>query len=521
MFRDFLKITKKSYPLDKSIIVKSKRLDKKYDPVPVSKIFKRFINRRLEKISPDQTRVISRLFKPKNENQVKNIINRIMSLEESKANSILTQILAEFSRRHRNIEEILITNFNEIAKYIPDRVSLSKQRKLLIGSYFTMEYSIESVALFNPSIVIYPKQNNLKKGETRVIFSFRATGEGHISSIVFRSAVIDKNNGILLEHVNRYVDTPKMILNPVYDKALFERKLKDMGFSNDVTGAIFSRLKDNFSFNELQDIIHKIKKENTLTQTEETIDRIIWLAKCNYEVEFPPEHLISERVLFPGSPNESNGLEDARFVRFMDDDGKITYYATYTAYNGLDILPQLIETKDFHHFKMSTLNGTMARNKGMALFPKKIDSNYAMVSRIDGENLYLMYSDNIHSWDEAVKMKQPENPWEFIQIGNCGSPIETEKGWILLTHGVGPMRKYCIAAMLLDLKDPSKVIGRLNEPLITPSEEDREGYVPNVVYSCGSIILNNDLIIPYASSDSVSHIAIISVDELLNKMGTV
>lgn len=515
------KMDKSSFIDNKSIIVESKRLGKRYDSTPVPKIFKRFINKRLEKISPDKTRVITRLFKPRNENQIRNIINRIMSLEESKVNLILTHVLTEFSHRHKNIEEILTKNFNEVKGYINYPISLSTERKLLIGSYFTMEYSIESAALFNPSVVVYPKQNDLKKGETRVIFSFRATGEGHISSIAFRSAIIDKNNEIFLEPVSRYVATPNVVLNPVYHKALFERKLKEIGFSNDVTRTVFSRLKDKFTFNEIQDTINGIKKENILTQKigkEKTIDRINWLAKCNYEVEFPLEHLISERVLFPGSQNESNGLEDARFVRFIDDDGGITYYATYTAYNGLDILPQLIETKDFHHFKMITLNGTMVQNKGMALFPKKIDSRYAMISRIDGENLYLMYSDNIHFWYEAVKIKQPEKPWEFIQIGNCGSPIETEKGWILLTHGVGPMRKYCIGAMLLDLKNPSKIIGRLDEPLITTSEKEREGYVPNVVYSCGSIILNNDLIIPYATSDSVSHIAIISVDELLEKM---
>jgi predicted GH43/DUF377 family glycosyl hydrolase len=492
---------------NKSVIVKSKRLDERPDIAPISFLFKRFINNKMEKIVPDKARVITRLFRPRNEIQIRNIINRIMSLKKTKVKSILRQVLAEFSHRHKNIKEILFENFNEIAGYIPDPESLTKERELLIGSYFTMEYSIESTALFNPSVVIYPKQNDLKKGETRVIFSFRATGEGHISSIVFRSAVIDKNNEIFLEYISPYVATPRMVLNPVYDKALFMRKLKEIGFANEVTKTIFARLPDKFNYNEMQNTINDTMKQNILTQVEKekTIDRINWLAKSNYEVEFPPEQLISERVLFPASQNESNGLEDARFVRFTDDDGSITYYATYTAYNGHDILPQLIETKDFHHFKMITLNGMMAQNKGMALFPKKINSRFAMISRIDGENLYLMYSDNIHFWYEAQKIKQPEKAWELIQIGNCGSPIETEKGWLLLTHGVGPMRKYCIGALLLDLKDPSKIIGRLDEPLITPSEEEREGYVPNVVYSCGSIILNGDLIIPYATSDSISH----------------
>lgn len=251
---------------------------------------------------------------------------------------------------------------------------------------------------------------------------------------------------------------------------------------------------------------------------DNTLVHIKWLVESNYEVFFPHGQLISERVIFPVSQNESNGVEDARFVRFVDEDGSVTYYATYTAYNGREILPQMIETKDFHHFKISTLNGHMARNKGMALFPRRINGLYAMITRSDGENLYLSYSDNIHFWFAGVKIEAPENPWELVQIGNCGSPLETEKGWLLLTHGVGPMRKYCIGVSLLDLKDPSKIIGRLEEPLLAPREEEREGYVPNVVYSCGSIILNNELIIPYAISDSESHVASIPVDELLEKL---
>jgi predicted GH43/DUF377 family glycosyl hydrolase len=240
--------------------------------------------------------------------------------------------------------------------------------------------------------------------------------------------------------------------------------------------------------------------------------------ESNYEIFFPPGQLISERVIFPLSQNESNGVEDARFVRFVDDEGSVTYYATYTAYNGREILPQLIETPDFHHFKVSTLNGPMARNKGMALFPRKINGRYAMITRSDGENLYLSYSNNIHFWFEGVKIEAPENSWELVQIGNCGSPLETKKGWLMLTHGVGPMRKYCIGVSLLDLNDPAKIIGRLDEPLLMPREEERAGYVPNVVYSCGSIILNGELIIPYAISDSESHVASIPVDELLEKL---
>lgn len=485
-----------------------------------SHVFNWVTNKKVHTFNPDNTRVIARLFKPDDEARAKRIVDRVMGLKEKEVLRLLKEVMDEFSSRHKDIKEILNRHYKAAAPYLEDPASLSAERKLLIGSYFTNEYSIESVALFNPSITIYPKQNNLKTGQTRVILSFRATGEGHISSIVFRSAVIDKHNNIFLEPFSRYVATPQVILDPAYDKYVFELKLKEMSSYNETAMAVLDRMKDRFTFDQLQNSIDQVKRDNPagLPEMEKAITDINWLAKSNYEVIFPPEQLISERVIFPVSESESNGIEDARFVRFVNDDGSAVYYATYTAYNGSEILPQLIETSDFHHFKMTTLNGKMARNKGMALFPRKINGKYAMISRIDGENLHLMYTDNIHFWNEAVKIQNPEKPWEFIQIGNCGSPIETEEGWILLTHGVGPMRKYCIGVELLDKEDPSKIIARLNEPLLSPREKEREGYVPNVVYSCGSIILNRELIIPYATSDSNSAIAIIAVDELLGKL---
>jgi predicted GH43/DUF377 family glycosyl hydrolase len=242
---------------------------------------------------------------------------------------------------------------------------------------------------------------------------------------------------------------------------------------------------------------------------------VLWLATSNYTIRFPAEHEISERVIFPVSENESRGIEDARFVRFVDDDGSVTYYATYTAYNGFRILPQLIETTDFVTFKILTLNGKAVQDKGMALFPRKVNDRYVMLGRQDGENLYIMYSDNIHFWYDMELLQEPQYPWEFIQIGNNGSPIETDEGWLVLTHGVGPMRKYCLGCMLLDLDNPSKVIGRLEIPFLCPNTEEREGYVPNVVYSCGAMVHNGELIIPYAMSDSVSGIATVDVKELM------
>jgi len=503
------------------------------DPVIISRLFKRITNKTLKNIRPDPRRVITRPFRPVNENHTGNIVNRILALDETRVKALLKQTLKDFAHRHKDIQAILFKNYQKISGYIREpaapqgdaaqgvgSAALSEERKLLLGSCFTMEYSIESAALFNPSIVIYPKQNNLQKGQTRVIFSFRATGEGHISSIVFRSALIDRDNSIFLESVSPFLGTPEIVLNAIYDRELFKAKLEEMGQLSEAAKAIFQQLPASFTPEEMGQAIRAVQGSNAFTSADmnDTISHIKWLTESNYEVFFPHRQLISERVIFPLSQNESNGVEDARFVRFVDEDGSVTYYATYTAYNGRAILPQMIETKDFHRFKISTLNGPMARNKGMALFPRRINGQYAMITRSDGENLYLSYSHNIHFWHEGVKIEAPENPWELVQIGNCGSPLETEEGWLLLTHGVGPMRKYCIGVSLLDLKDPAKIIGRLAEPLLAPREEEREGYVPNVVYSCGSIILNGELIIPYAISDSESHVASIPVDELLKKL---
>lgn len=490
------------------------------DPVILSRLFKRITNRTLKNIRPDKRRVITRPFRPASENHLTNIINRILVLNEPLVKTLLKKTLDDFAHRHKDIRSTLIRNYQRIEHYIKEPAALSEEKKLLLGSCFTMEYSIESAALFNPSVVIYPKQNHLKRGQTRVIFSFRATGEGHISSIVFRSALVDKDNTIFLEPVSPYLGTPEVVLNATYDRELFKAKLEEMGQFGETAQAIYSRLPTSFTPEEMNQAINGVRDGNTCPPDDmaDTIGHIRWLAESNYEIFFFHGQLISERVIFPVSQNESNGVEDARFVRFVDEDGTVTYYATYTAYNGREILPQLIETKDFHRFKISTLNGSMARNKGMALFPRKVNGRYAMITRVDGENLYLSYSDNIHFWFDGVKIEAPEKTWELLQIGNCGSPLETKKGWILLTHGVGPMRKYCIGVSLLDLNDPSKIIGRLEEPLLAPREEEREGYVPNVVYSCGSIILNGELIIPYAISDSESHVASIPVDELLEKL---
>lgn len=383
-----------------------------------------------------------------------------------------------------------------------------------------MEYSIESAALFNPSIVPHPDQSNLEEGSLRIVMSLRATGEGHLSSIVFRSGVLDRHNTFTIDPKSDYVATPEVHRDPIYDRNIFHMKLIEMGADNEIMRHLLNQLLDTFSYQGLKRNIEALRAESSfaIEIQDRTLEIVAWLANSNYEVYFQPDHLLSERVIFPTSKSESRGIEDARFVQFLNDDGQATYNATYTAYNGVNILPQLIETKDFFHFKISTLNGQAVQNKGMALFPRKIQDRYVMLSRQDGENNHIMFSDNIHFWNESEIIQEPRQPWEFIQLGNCGSPLETSEGWIVLTHGVGPMRRYSIGAILLDLDNPAQVIGYLKEPLLIPYEEEREGYVPNVVYSCGSLIHKNELIIPYAMSDFMSGIATVKVDELIAGM---
>jgi predicted GH43/DUF377 family glycosyl hydrolase len=279
-------------------------------------------------------------------------------------------------------------------------------------------------------------------------------------------------------------------------------------------------LGEAFTLQELEKTLQRAaKRDGPLPrEVERTMECVHWLAQSNYEVHFDPSVAVSERIIFPVSSNESNGMEDARFVRFIEDDGSVIYYATYTAYNGRAILPQLLETSDFLSFRAVTLNGRAVQNKGMAFFPRRIDGSYAMISRQDDENLFLMFSDNPHFWSDPKLLRRPSQPWEAVKIGNCGSPIETEAGWLVITHGVGPMRKYCIGAILLDLHDPSRVIGQLIEPLISPHGNEREGYVPNVVYTCGALVHRGRLILPYGLSDTASTIVTMELNELLAEL---
>jgi predicted GH43/DUF377 family glycosyl hydrolase len=474
-------------------------------------------------IKPDYKRVLYRPFTILSEERIVKIIGRILTLSEKEVKKELKQVMTEFEERHQRLHIFFLNRFENMKKHLLTDQPLSEERKLLIGAYFTQEYSLESAALFNPSMVWHPDQSDLPEGSHRFILSLRATGEGHISSITFRSGEIDKENRININTPTRYVTSSENIINPVYEKALFERKLLELDLLNDFAKKILSSLEDFFTITDLEECIKVLMRpfRNKNGEYELTAKGILSLALSNYEIQYSAEQRLSERIIFPHSPSQINGIEDARFVQFTDDDNSRIYYATYTAYDGKVVLPQILETTDFLHFKISTLNGPEVKNKGMALFPRKINGLYAMISRQDNENIFLMYSEHLHFWYTKQLILKPTFPWEFIQIGNCGSPIETEAGWLVLSHGVGSMREYSIGAFLLDRDDPSIVIGRLEEPLLTPNENEREGYVPNVVYSCGSVIHGDELIIPYAMSDYASSIAKVNLNDLLTELTSV
>ena len=469
---------------------------------------------------PESTRVLIRPFIPAETQRVTAILGRALALTEVEVEQKLEDVHQEFDSRHYDIEALLWQHYLKVESRIFTQRELSRGRKLLIGAFFSGEYSLESAALFNPSIVPHPDQGDLQDGALRFVMSLRATGEGHISSIEFRSGVISRDGHISLDPVSRFVTLPEIVPNPSYRKKSFIHKFHEMGFYNDYANAVMAPLASEFTRSDLNKSVGTVRHENQpcTVDLQRTLECIQWLADSNYEIRFSSKLGMSERIIFPVSANESNGIEDARFVRFTEDDGSIMYYATYTAYNGRAILPQFIETQDFLHFRVLTLNGGAVQNKGMALFPRRIDGRYAMLSRQDDENLFIMFSDNPHFWNDAQILMRPAEVWESVKVGNCGSPIETEAGWLVITHGVGPMRKYCIGAALLDLHDPTKLIGRLREPLLSAEGNEREGYVPNVVYSCGSLLHDGKIILPYAMSDIATAIVSVSLNEILAEL---
>jgi len=472
-------------------------------------------------LRPDPSRVLLRPFAPGDSARTGRVIQRILAIPEERVAALLSEICAEFCKRHENVHALFLERFAQVRETFEADQELSEQRRQLIGSYFLAEYSLEAAALFNPSIVPHPDQTGLPAGALRFVLSLRATGEGHISSITFRTGILHADQHIDVITPTGSLTEPTQVPNLLYQKGLFGRKLSELGLTREFTRRVLNKLGVSFTLEDLRASLQaeQFRLPDGMSQQDQKESQGIWmLARSNYEVQFRPDQKLSERIIFPATPSQRNGIEDARFVRFQKDDGTHIYYATFTAYDGRVVMPELVETSDFLFFRFITLNGPAAQNKGMALFPRKIDGRFAMLSRQDNENIYLMFSENVHFWNEYTALLKPAFPWELVQLGNCGSPIETDAGWLVLSHGVGPMRKYCIGAFLLDRNDPSKVIGRLREPLLSPNEKEREGYVPNVVYTCGAMLHNGELIIPYGLADQATGFATVALADVLGAM---
>jgi predicted GH43/DUF377 family glycosyl hydrolase len=424
-----------------------------------------FFNRQALHLRPDPARVVVRPFKPATEprdlnptdkTRANHIVDRVMALDAASVGDLLAEVLVNFIGRHRNLLETFESRADEMEDAFAGHPAFTQDQRRLIGAYFLHEYSFEAAALFNPSIVSHPDQSGVAEGARRFILSLRAVGEGHVSSLTFRSGLVAADGSVSVDPPARLASIPRVRSLSAEDPDQVE-----------------------LNFNSVEDI--------------------------------------SERVIFPVLPSQSNGVEDARFVEF-DDRGTKTFYATYTAYTGRSIRSEMIETQDFARFRMTPLRGDAARNKGMALFPRKIAGKYAMIARQDNENLYLIYSDDLYCWNGGEAILKPRFPWEFVQIGNCGSPVELDEGWLLLTHGVGPVRRYSIGAVLLDKENPAKVLARSREPLVRPEPSNREGYVPNVVYTCGAMRHKERIILPYAVSDTYCTVATMKISALLESL---
>lgn len=481
------------------------------------------VTRTDHRLRPDASRVLSRLFVPGRETLIQGesramaVIDRVLGMAEDEVDRTLTAITARFSSRHRDLGQTLERNFGLVAHRLDTQTGLGRARRHLIGAYFTQEYALEAAALFNPSIVLHPDQTGCGPGEARFVMSLRAIGEGHLSCIEFRSGTISSESGVRLDPPGPFPDAGRT-RTAAYDRDLFREKLAELGHDGEDARFLLSTLPRHFGMAALDVALGELSRQReTRGESRPLADAVRWIAASNYVVEFDERVALSERVLWPTGPPESHGMEDARLVRFTDGKHPV-FYATYTAFDGTQVAPQLLETRDFQTFTISQLSGPAARNKGMALFPRRIAGRYVALSRWDRENNAIAYSEDGHCWGPGQRVSSPAKPWELIQLGNCGSPIETPLGWLVFTHGVGPMREYAIGAVLLDLDEPEHLISALPEPLLVADASEREGYVPNVVYSCGSLLHGETIVLPYGCSDSMVRIATIDLTRLLGRL---
>ena len=477
------------------------------------------------RLRPDPGRVVARLFVPgqegliEGESRAGSVVERILALDDATARAALAGVYERFSDRHRDLGAVLAEHFELVAHRFGRPLELSDTRRSLVGSYFTQEVAVEAAALCNPSLVAHPDQAGTRPGETRCVMSLRAIGEGHISSVEFRTAIVGDAGSFRLDEPGRHVVAGNLVKRH-YRRDHFRRVLRASDDWGSSASFVLDSLPATFDVDELEVVLRSLRDQIvTRGDAERTIERFRRAAASNYEVAFPETSSISERVLLPSTPAESHGMEDARFVRFVDDDGTQSYLATYTAYDGAHVAPHLLETGDFRTFRSTQMTGKAATNKGLALFPRRVGGRFAALSRWDREGNALVTSDDPTSWEDPVPLDRRNGVWDLVQRGNCGSPIETAAGWLVLTHGVGPMRSYAIGAELLDLEDPSRVIGQLREPLVVPNADERDGYVPNVVYSCGSLVVGDTVVVPYGMSDSSVGVLTVALGALLERLG--
>ncbi len=479
------------------------------------------VTREPNRVAANPARVITRLFVPGQEgfelqeSRAGVVLERILALTDEEVRLALDDIIIRFDGRHRDLAGTFRRHAHELADRLDPNGHLSEERKLLLGATFTSEYAIEGAALCNPSIVAHPDQTDTAAGSLRFVMSVRGIGEGHCSSIGFRTGVVDAEGRVTIDEPAPFATTGT-VSGALLEAAVFRGELGRIGNAGEAANYVFNALGDRFTRSDLDARLDDLRANlTTRGHGERAVALIRTIATRSYAVEFPSNVSVSERVLWPSMEAEQAGMEDARFVRFVDDDGSVTYYATYTAYSGSHISQQLLKTKDFQSFTSGPLVGKAAANKGLALFPRRIQGRYAAMSRSDRETNTVAFADDMAVWPSASPCQQPAEPWEALQLGNCGPPIETDAGWLVLTHGVGPMRTYSIGAILLHLDDPTRVLGRLRRPLLSPAHDEQNGYVPNVVYSCGALVHAGNLVIPYGIADGAIGIATAPLPRLL------
>lgn len=479
------------------------------------------VTRSRQRLAADPSRVITRLFVPGQEgferqkSRAGAVLARILALDEDDVRSSLDDVITRFDGRHRDLVGTFRRHARELADRLNPDAELSEARMFLLGAAFTSEYAIEGAALCNPSIVAHPDQTGTAAGSLRFVMSVRGIGEGHRSSIGFRTGVIDAAGDATIDDPAPFA-TVGAAVPTLLDAAVFRSELARLDDADEAADYVFDALGDRFTRADLEEQLNKLQSHlSTRGHAPETMSVIRAIAERTYAVEFSDGITLSERVLWPAMGAEAAGMEDARFVRFVDDDGSATFYATYTAYSGSRISQQLLETSDFQSFTSAPMVGRAAANKGLALFPRRIRGRFAAMSRSDRESNMIAYSDHLCVWPSAHGCQRPTRAWEALQLGNCGPPIETDAGWLVLTHGVGPMRTYRVGAILLDLDDPTRIIGQLRQPLLSPATDEQDGYVPNVVYSCGALVHAGTLVLPYGIGDAAIRVATVPLPELL------